>query len=41
MDMRFILTLDQLLAAGATAFALAVGWRLGCWLTDKALSFIR
>lgn len=39
--MRFIITVDQLTAAGATAFALAVGWHLGAWVTNKLLSFIK
>lgn len=39
--MRFILTLDQLIAAGATAFAIAVGWSLGCWVTSKLLNLIK
>lgn len=38
---RFSLDVQNLLAAGVTAFALAVGWQLGCWVTNKLLSLLK
>ncbi len=39
--MRFTMDGYQLLAAGATAFALAIGWHLGGWLIHKLLGALK
>jgi hypothetical protein len=36
--MRFTMDGYQLLAAGVTAFALAIGWHLGAWVMHKITS---
>jgi hypothetical protein len=39
--MRVSTDIYHLLAAGATAFALAIGWTIGCWLTSKLLALLK
>jgi hypothetical protein len=39
--MRFVLSVDQAIAATVLAFCLGIGWTLGTWLAGKLLSLIK
>jgi hypothetical protein len=39
--MRFVLTIDNALALAGLVFVSAISWRVGCWIADKLLGFIR
>ena len=39
--MRFLLNVDQAVAAAGLAFCLAVGWEFGRWAMHKVLELLR
>ena len=39
--MRFILSVDQSLAALVLAFCLGIGWTLGCWIAQRVLALLK